>query len=138
MAAKEMYDYLSSVTADYTTTELSVAPQEILTSIGTKSQVVHKFDDGSVSVISLSDSSYFDVFLQWNIISDSDAGTIMDFWHDTSKANGMENTLYWQHPTDGHTYTVRFMEPLRRVQKGGVVNYQEVSQVKLRVEGYKP
>jgi hypothetical protein len=31
MAAKEMYDYLSTVTPDYSATTLSVKPQNVLT-----------------------------------------------------------------------------------------------------------
>jgi hypothetical protein len=137
MAEQEMYDYLSDLVADYTTTELTVAPQQVITERGDKSQVVHKFDDGSVAVVSISDDNYFTVTLVWDMISKSDAGTIIDLWHDSSKANGRENTFYWDHPTDGHTYTVRFMDPLTRVQKAETPNYMEVSEVKLRVEGRK-
>jgi hypothetical protein len=137
MAEMEMFDYLNDTVADYTTEELSVTPQRVLTSVGEKSQVAHKFDDGSRGVVSISDQSYFTVSLQWDVISKSDKGTIMDLYHSTTKANGMEYTFYWQHPTDSHTYVARFLEPLRTVIKGSIPSYREVSQIKLGIEGRK-
>lgn len=112
MAAKEMYDYLSTVTPTYSTTTLNIVSSTIIPQTGRKSQILHEFDDGSVSVIGVNDSSYFDITLQWKILSLSDAGTIMDFWHDANKANGMENSFYWAHPSDGHTYVCNFMSEI--------------------------
>ena len=138
MAEKEMYDYLSDTVADYTTTTLSVTCQVELKETGNKTQVYHKFDDGSISVSTLSDSSYFDADLQWpNGISKSDAGTIMDFWHDANKANGGENTIYWEHPVDGHTYIIRFMGPLTRKWVAGFTNHMQIPAVPVRIEGRK-
>jgi hypothetical protein len=138
MADKEMYDYLSTVTPTYTATILSVTPQMVLPATGKKSQVLHEFDDGSIGVISKSSSSYFDVSLQWDILISSDAGIIMDFWHDTNKANGMENSFYWQHPADGHTYVAHFMGPLTTVYtQGRGADYKEVQQIELRIIGRK-
>lgn len=133
--ANTMADYLPTKTADYTATTLSITPQETLEEQGQKKQKAHEFDDGALSVVNLSSANYFKVTLQWNIISDTDAWVILDFWQDSAKANGRENTFYWEHPTDGNTYVVRFMSSLSRTREAGLVGYQQVSQVTLRVEG---
>lgn len=133
---KEMYDYLSEVTPDYTTTELSVTPQDILEEEGEKTQKIHKFDDGSITVVDISSSVYFTVTLQWKYISETDSGTIVDLWNDTNKANGMKRTFYWQHPSDGHTYVARFLTPLKRGYIGNSKQHQ-INNVRLRIEGKK-
>ena len=129
-----MYNYLSDKTADYTTATLSIASQVSLPQTGDKPQVVHELDDG-VTVVGLSSSSYFIVQLQWPYISESDKNTIMSLWHSSSKADGRRRTFYWQHPTDGHTYTVRFMSQLIVDQRPATLG---VSTITLRVEGNKP
>jgi len=137
MADKEMYDYLTTKTPDYTATTLSIRPQGELKYTGKKSQVAHEMDDGSIAVISVSDNSYFDVFIGWRILTESDAGTIMDFWHDTNKANGMEKSFYWAHPVDGHTYVAKFMSDFSGVFKAGWGTRQSVPGVELRIIGRK-
>ena len=134
-----MADYLSSLAADYTTTELSVAPQKVLVEESDKNQVVHESDDPtSLSVTTLSDQSVFTVTLQWTAITDSDAQTIYDFYNSSTKANARENTFYWQHPTDGNTYTAMFLGPMKKLQHYNFPNHREISQIKLRVLGTKP
>ncbi|MFO8016709.1 MAG: hypothetical protein R6U32_06395 [Candidatus Woesearchaeota archaeon] len=135
--AKEMKTYLNAVTADYTATELQVTPQRTITEDGNKNQVVHEADDGTISVTTFSDDSIFTVTLQWDVLEEADANTIVDFYHDSTKANGRERTFYWHHPTDGNIYTVRFMGPLQRVWDTKIGLHRKVSQVELRVEGYK-
>jgi len=131
-----MHDYLSDVAADCVTT-LSVTPDAVLTEKGRKHQVLHIFDDASVVGVSINDDSYFEVTLQWDVISESDAGLILDMWHDKTKANGIENMFYWVHPIDGHTYTVRFLTEIERAYSQALGIMQRVSQVTLRVEGMK-
>ena len=139
MAAKYIYDYVSSLAADYTTADLLVTPQRILTETIDKKQKIHEYDDGSIDVVTFSDVAYFNLTLQWVSISESDAGTIFDFYAAAAKANGRERTFYFKHP-DGYTYTVRFLGPLSRVYTHGSMagGRREISQVTLRVEGYKP
>lgn len=137
MAARTMKDFLTAKTATYTTTTLSVTPQSILPEMGYKTQIAHTFDDGSMSVASVSDASYFDVELQFNVLTESDAGTILDFWHSTSKANGMENTFYWDHPKETNVYVARFLGPITKTNKWIMGLLVSVDSVKLRVEGYK-
>ena len=135
MSAKTMADYLSVVTPDYTTTTLSVKPHKVLSEVGNKNQEVHFADDGSEERISLDDSSIFYVTLQWNTITSSDAGTILDFYHDSNKGNGIARTFYWEHPKDGNTYVVRFDQEIGR--NYFQPTYQEINSIRLRVLGKK-
>ena len=131
-----MYRYLSSKTADYTTTIFSVKPTTILPQVGDKSQVVHDFDDGTVSVIGLSSNTYFTVELQWAYIGATDHSTLMDFWNTSTKGDGRRRTFYWNHPLDGKYYTVRFTSPLSYAYDS--VGHLSVNVITLRVEGNKP
>lgn len=133
MAEQEMYDYLSTVTADYATAALAVAPQQILTETGTKKQIIHTADDGSEERIDLSTASIFHLTLIWETLSASEAGTIVDFYHDTAKGNGITRTFKWTHPTDGHTYVVRFAEDINRTIRPA--NLHGINTIKLRVVG---
>lgn len=113
MAEKELYDYVSTVSPDYNVA-LGVSPQEVLTELVDKNQIVHEFDDGTDRVVALDDTPIFHVRVRWSLgISKSDSGTILDFYADTNKANGMARTFKWDH-IDGHTYVVRFRSPLDR------------------------
>ena len=133
MANAEMYDYISQATADHDET-LSVDPQRAIPEIGTKNQIIHLGDDGSEERISLSDDSVFYCSLEWPVLSESDAGTLLDFWHSSSKGNGITKTFKWSHPTDGHTYVVRFAGDLTRdLQLGKIFG---VTQVRLKIIGY--
>jgi hypothetical protein len=128
-----MYDYLSTVTPDYATTTFQVAPQEVLAEEGEKLQVVHFADDGSEERIDLSTASIFYVTLVWKSISASDAGTIVDFYHDSAKGNGITRSFKWTHPTDGHTYVVRFNDKLGRTIRP--VATHGINAIRLRVLG---
>lgn len=136
MANKEMFDFLSNGTADNDVT-LSVSPQKVLIEESYLSQVLHEFDDGTVAVTEVSSTDYFKVKLQWDVISESDAGTIMDFWHNPAKGNGMAETFYWIHPKDGHTYVVRFLGNLKRTRVSGLPNHMKVDQITLLIEARK-
>lgn len=131
-----MYRYLTDKTADYTAVVFEVKPTTTIPQTGDKTQVVHEFDDGSVSVIGVSSSNFFNVVLQWRSISDADQTTLIDFWHNEAKGAGRRRTFYWLHPIDGHTYTVRFMTVLSTSYDG--LGNLSISQITLRVEGNKP
>ncbi len=113
MAAFEMYDYVSTIAPDVDVT-LSVTPQGVIVEDGLKNISVHEFIDGSEETIIMSDQSIFHVSLQWNALSESDSGTIFDIYHDANKACGTAKSFKWSHPTDGHTYVVKFRDSLRR------------------------
>lgn len=140
MALKEIADYFTgTATAGYTATTLTVKPQKIVVETYDKNQIVHEADDGTIAVTTLSGTkTIVEVTLQWTMISSIDAGTILDFYASSSKANGRATTFYWEHPTDGHTYVARFMSPLERLLHVKLkTSFQEISQVKLRIEGVK-
>ena len=129
----EMYDFLSASTADYTSTDLNVSPQKILEESGSKNQIIHMGDDGSEERISLDNDPIFYVNLQWDVLGSTDAGKIVNFYYSTGVANGIHRSFRWVHPTDGHTYTVRFASDLRRFERPG--NVYGIHQVKLRILG---
>jgi hypothetical protein len=131
MAAGEVYDYLSVVTPDYNYT-LEINVQGTITEEGYKNQVVHMADDNSEERITLSTGSIFYVSWQWNQLSEADSGTILDLYHDTSKANGIGRSFKWE-GHDGHAYVVRFAGNLSR--SGNAVSRWGVPGVKLRILG---
>ena len=103
---------------------------------GSKSQIIHIGDDGSEERISLSDDSIFYCTLIWQYRNESDAGTIMDFYHDAAKGNGNAESFKWAHPIDGHTYVVRFDGKLpRQLHSTGTTTFS-FQNIRLRVLGY--
>ncbi len=116
MAAKEMWDYLTAAAAN-STSLLNVTPQRTLNESGRKNQIVHIGDDGSEQIVSFSNDSIFTVALRWKVINESDAGTIFDYYNSTALGNGMSRSFRWQHPTDGHQYTVRFASDPSRIRQ---------------------
>ena len=133
-----MAGVLNDLAADYTAITLDIIPDETLPEMGDKTQKTHKFDDGSIKVYSRSDQSYFDVTLNYLGLGEEEAGTILDLWHSPAKANGLENTFYWQHPKEVNIYTVRFMGVITKVHNGNHGQYVSIKSIKLRVEGNKP
>ena len=131
-----MASYLSSVAADYTATELSVAPQKILVEDGQKNQIIHEFDDGSINVVALSDI-FFNVTLQWTYITESEKDIIIDMYYNSAKADGSANTFYWPHPRETKTYVVRFItNPVVQIESSKPLGFV-IPEVKIRVEGVK-
>jgi len=130
-----MYDYLSQVTADNNVT-LAVTPNKVIVEEGSKNQSIRMGDDGSEERVSFSDNSIFYCTLIWTYKNESDAGTIMDFYHDAAKGNGNAESFKWTHPTDGHSYVVRFDGPLdRHLTATNSVRFG-FPRVRLRVLGY--
>ena len=114
-----MYDHLPEVAADYAST-LSEALQVVLSERGLKNQFVNLGDDGSEERISLSSDSIYYVSVQWPCKTAADIGVITDWYHDTTKANGIARTFQWAHPTDGHIYVARFnCDITRTIRRGG-------------------
>jgi len=132
ISAKEMYDYLSKATPDNDVT-LDVSPQGMIVERGYKNQIVHLGDDNSEERISFSDDSIFHVFLQWPSKTESDLGTILDFYHSVSKGNGILESFIWRHPTDNYAYIIRFdsnaNRQIKRTDFHGLIN------IKIKVLG---
>ena len=133
IGAKEMYDYLSAVSIDKSTTLSTPTPQKILSEIGTKNQVVHLAADGSEERIGLSNQSIFHVTLKWDYLKPPDAGVIMDFWNSSNLGHGRLNSFRWDHPTDGHRYVVRFADDVTRTIMPSSIH--EISQIRLKILG---
>jgi hypothetical protein len=133
MGAKEIYDYVSEVAADVDVT-LNVSPQSIIWEGGAKAIEIHEGLDGSEERIILSDQSVFRVRLQWRALTEADAGTIFDIYHDTAKACGMATSFKWDHPADGHTYVVRFDSDLSRFRQNAII--YGFATLRLKVLGY--
>ena len=133
--AGQMKDYLNSGEADYEYL-LDIDPQNEMNETGYKEQIIHNFDDGSVRIAAKSDQSYFDIEYSLSVLTEAQAETIIDLWHDTDKANGSENTFYWVHPIDGDNYVVRFMGLVTRKRSHQMYLYSSIASIKLRVEAY--
>lgn len=131
MAAKEIYDYVSTISPDKDVT-MTLQSRNVLTEFGTKNDVIHRGDDESEERIDLSggDPNIF-ITANYTSLSESDAGTIMDFWFDAEKGNGKINSFKFDHP-DGHTYVVRFDCNFERVMKPTV---WDVANVRFKVLG---
>lgn len=133
MAAKEMYDYLSSATPDITDT-LSVMPHEVIVERGNKKGVVHWSDSGRNERILFSKNSDFTVELVWEVLSNSEAAQIIKFYHNTQMGCGVARSFLWIHPTDGHTYVVHFIDDISRSITPS--SHYGVPRLKLQVVGY--
>jgi len=137
MAEIEMYDYLDSATPDYgddsSEESLSLTPHNSIVELSEKNQIIHVADDNSEERISLSDDNIFRVTLQWETITESEAGTIVDFYYNASKGNGITRTFVWDHPTDGHSYVVRFDGPIKR--QINPASIYDIKSITLRVLG---
>jgi len=106
IAASEIYDFVDLATEDYNYT-LTIEAQGKLTESGYKNQVVHRADDNTREVVTLAADSLFFVSWNWNVLSEAEAGTLHDLYHDAAKANGMASSFKWD-AHDGHTYVVVF------------------------------
>lgn len=132
-----MWDFLPVLTADYDYT-LDISPHKILPMTGDKSQLVHKKDNGSISVYTISSQSYFDVEVTWDILVSVDYAVIFDLWHNPLKANGMGRTFYWEHPLENLVYTARFMSKIKGNNHAGWgADKLSMNTVTLRLEGRK-
>lgn len=131
MAAKEMYDFLSVVTPDYNSA-IGIPPQGVVSEESEKNQVIHLGVDGSEERISFNSTSIFFITIGWNALSESDSGTIFDWYNDVAKANGMQRSFKYVYG-DGHTYVVRFGTKLTR--SGKTMASLGISGVRLKVLG---
>lgn len=132
MANVEIYDYVSTVSADNNQT-LAVTPQNVIIESGKKNVIIHTGDDESESRIILSAVSVFYVTLTWPTKSSSDIGTLLQFYHDAAYGNGRAESFKWTHPTDGHTYVVRFESDVeRQIMVSGL---HGIVEVRLKVLG---
>ena len=124
--------FLPTITADCNDV-LAIAPQKTINNPGRKNQIVHEFEDFRNAVVSVNDLSIFEIEMQWSYLTESERSTILELFHDKTKANGSARTFYWQHPIENNMYILRFLTPLRTVYKPG--SLQEIEMIKCRVHG---
>lgn len=134
MAASEIYDFVSAASPDYDV-DIGIIPQGSISEESIKGQSVHYGLDGSEERISFNVHSTFFITIQWNILSESDAGTIFDWYNAVGKADGMSRSFLYTFG-DGHTYVVKFASPLSR--SGSTPSRYNISDVRLRIIGKVP
>lgn len=128
MPVQTMYDFLSDLTADYTTAEMTVDPQDVMLIGGEKDIIPNQGLGVTSEQIILSTQSRFSVKLQWKYLSEADHSTLFSFYHDSTKGCGTARTFYWHPPAqyDAHVYTVRFASKwesfLQNYQNYGIAN----------------
>jgi len=131
VAAKEIYDFVSTVAPDYNSA-LGIPPQGVVSEESVKNQISHLGADGSEEIITFGTSSIFYITIGWNILSESNAGTAFDWYNDPAKANGIARSFKYVFG-DGHTYVVRFTGAFSRVGTG--VSRWGAQGIKLKVIG---
>lgn len=126
---------ITTGTADYEATTLSLLPQNVYTEEMDKTDVIRSGDDGSEERIEVGGSiPSFRVQLEWDTVPSSEEETILNFWTDPAKGRGRINTFLWQHPWDGYTYIVRFDSKISRQRRRSLGSIPSVT---LRVLGFK-
>jgi hypothetical protein len=109
MGSQEPYDYVALATPDVDVT-LSIVAQGKVRERSRENTTIHTGDDESEERIIFSTKPVFFLFWSWNVLSESDSGTVLDLYHTT--AQGMGRSFKFVH--DGHTYVVRFNMELDR------------------------
>jgi hypothetical protein len=97
-----------------------------------KNGVVHLGVDGSEERIAFGTASIFFIAISLGTLSESDSGTVFDWYNDSAKANGMQRSFKYAFG-DGHTYVVRFDCKLTRSGKR-LASYS-VDGIRLKVLG---
>ena len=131
MAAKEMYDFLSTITPDYNYA-LGIPPQGTVSEESQKNQIIHLGSDGSEERISFNTTPIFYITIGWNALSESDSGIVFDWYNDVAKANGMMRSFKYSYG-DGHTYVVRFDSKITR--SGKHLEKMGITGIRLKVLG---
>jgi hypothetical protein len=128
MAAKTPYDYISTVTADVDIT-LTIKAQGQVSEQSQENTVIHVGDDGSEERIILSTTPVFFLVWDWNVLTETDSGTVLDLYH--TSAQGMAKSFKCTHID--HTYVVRFDMAMKR--KGQAPSRYGIPGVRLKILG---
>lgn len=129
-----MFNYLSIVTPDYSTTMLSIVPKDIIPDEMGRSLGWNITDSGNRESVIKSSSTKFALTLQYANLSVADSNTIMDLYLDTNKGAFGSRTIPWLHPLDQHIYVIRILNRLKRATRiGGFVDIQNLP---ISVDGY--
>ena len=98
MAPREIYDFVSTAAADVDET-LTLTACEAIPESGDKKPGRSRRRRRLGKRVSLDDNSEFYIRLRFAVLSEADAGTLLDLWHDPAKANGRANSFKFAHPT---------------------------------------
>lgn len=140
--AGELYKFMSSdadgIAADYTATQLTIIPHEVIPIRSGYVQRKIKYDDNNSVVNTFGQKAQFLVELRFKLLEPAEAGPVFEFYMDSNKAWGMQNTFEWVSPdlwpVMGYTYIARFwseeIETLIR-------NQADFQTLLLWLEGYK-
>ena len=135
MAIKDMDDYLSSATADYTATEITLVAHNVIVESPQWDQEVIRYSGGRREVLTFNANLYFKVQAQYNNLSQSDAGILFDFFNDSAKGYGTARSFYVTLKPSDTIYTAYFDKDVSRsinpVSRGSF-------QVSYEVIGTKP
>ena len=131
MSAKEMYDYVSVVAPDNDYTLSLPKPCEVIEDLF-RNQEIHEGDDGSEEVITHDAAVIAYVTVLFPKLTAADAGTILDAYLSESIGNCMAESFKWAHPSDGHTYVVKFRSDVKRTLRYTKFQFPNI---KLKVMG---
>ena len=140
MANKEMWDYFTgTVTADYTTAIdwASFLSQNVLPFVRVTPKNTHEMGDGSILTVTKG-TLYFLITPQWNVITLSNHGILLDLYNLATQGNETARSFYYDHPADGHSYTAYFHGELKSSYDAKMPNFMKIDPVELRVVGRKP
>jgi hypothetical protein len=136
MTAANISAYLpTGVSPDYASS-LSVCPESAIVEIATGDDKILTGYDETEERISFQDNPEFYVLLSWKKLSESDAGTLFDWYMDTAKADGTVRSFQWTHPTDLTSYVVRFASDISRTIHRGIIN--DFAEIRLKILGIPP
>lgn len=132
-ACFSMADYLDAKDPDCELV-LNINPSDVIPLTPQKNQeLIYTDDPSEIVAISYSDITAFIIQLLWKHLTAAESKTIVDFWVDPAKANGIARTFYWRNVEDGETYVVRMLSEITHKYYS---NMQcEVAGLTLLVEG---
>lgn len=129
-----MYSYLSALAADHNYT-LTLSQTNGINYQPIREQYVEMYDDDTEERIDVDDEYTFVIDINWKDLTKEENHTVIDFFYSISKGYGIVQTFYWEHPTDGYTYTVRFLQKPAHTQNS--YHVYNIS-AKLKVLGTHP
>lgn len=141
MAASEIKDFISAATvAPDNNVTFDIRPHETMLEEGAAPIIINLGDDGSEERIDLGTpgDAIFYITLMYKNINESDAGTIMDMYYNSSKGDRGAKSIKWVNygETLNTVYTVRFDSPLKRNIKRPLL--YDISSIKLKILGLAP
>ena len=130
MSEVEIYDKVAVAVPDYDYT-LTIKAQGNVSEDWERNQTLLRADDNSRQTITHGGAMFF-VNLQFNQLSASDSGVIVDLYWDDAKAKGQARSFKWV-SHDGHTYVVYFACKVTR--SGNAMSRMGITGLRFEVKG---